>query len=676
MPMRPRGFSSNPSSAGRLQRRKGIRRDVHAGRKRESAPRDSGTTDLTGSLPAFFIPQPHDNYDYVVLISPEGRILSSDLALPRRLGVVPADFLGADIYSFFDPESAALRRKAAAMVLCSGEPLCYCDESRPGRIYDTRIIPVYGPERRIDALTIFVRDITSEERAERERHKLAAAIEQAAEAVIIADPNFNIEYVNQAFEDMTGYSRKEVFGRDLESFYTGRLQEEQFKLCAKLLAKGEVCADRFHLVSKTGEVCVCDQSVSSVRAKYGVNLGYVFVWRDATQVSKLEEQLRRAQKMEAIGALASGIAHDFNNILGPIILHAELCLSRMHERPPLESSLPEILEAAKRAKALAGQLLHLGRDRGKDTPIPFRLSTLIKECVTLLKPGLSPDIRVKLQLDSRSDLILADPDHVHQVIMNLATNAADAMREAGGDLTFAISEETVGETNWSRHSGLPAGKYIRLTVSDTGHGMSPTCLERIFEPFFSTKARTGGVGLGLSVVQNIVARLRGALDVESEPGKGTSFHIFFPMSDVPEAVAPQPRHTMPLPRNTARILFVDDDEATAVSLTAALTGLGYAVECRVTAVEALRAFLRRPEGFDLAMLDLFMPHMNGLALAKELMYVRPDLPVVLFSAYTDRVSSEEMRQCGIKAFLSKPFDMATLDKTIRQACGQDAYEGP
>ncbi|WP_176631759.1 PAS domain-containing hybrid sensor histidine kinase/response regulator [Desulfolutivibrio sulfoxidireducens] len=611
-----------------------------------------------------------------MLISPEGRILSSDLALPRRLGVVPADFLGADIYSFFDPESAALRRKAAAMVLCSGEPLCYCDESRPGRIYDTRIIPVYGPERRIDALTIFVRDITSEERAERERHKLAAAIEQAAEAVIIADPNFNIEYVNQAFEDMTGYSRKEVFGRDLESFYTGRLQEEQFKLCAKLLAKGEVCADRFHLVSKTGEVCVCDQSVSSVRAKYGVNLGYVFVWRDATQVSKLEEQLRRAQKMEAIGALASGIAHDFNNILGPIILHAELCLSRMHERPPLESSLPEILEAAKRAKALAGQLLHLGRDRGKDTPIPFRLSTLIKECVTLLKPGLSPDIRVKLQLDSRSDLILADPDHVHQVIMNLATNAADAMREAGGDLTFAISEETVGETNWSRHSGLPAGKYIRLTVSDTGHGMSPTCLERIFEPFFSTKARTGGVGLGLSVVQNIVARLRGALDVESEPGKGTSFHIFFPMSDVPEAVAPQPRHTMPLPRNTARILFVDDDEATAVSLTAALTGLGYAVECRVTAVEALRAFLRRPEGFDLAMLDLFMPHMNGLALAKELMYVRPDLPVVLFSAYTDRVSSEEMRQCGIKAFLSKPFDMATLDKTIRQACGQDAYEGP
>jgi CheY-like chemotaxis protein len=183
------------------------------------------------------------------------------------------------------------------------------------------------------------------------------------------------------------------------------------------------------------------------------------------------------------------------------------------------------------------------------------------------------------------------------------------------------------------------------------------------------------VGLGLSVVQNIVSRLRGAIEVESEPGKGTSFHIFLPMSNAPEAEVPMPRDQCPLPRKLARILFVDDDEATAVSLTAALTGLGYAVECQVTAVEALRAFLRRPDGFDLAMVDLFMPHMNGLALAKELMYVRPDLPVVLFSAYTDRVSAEEMRQCGIKAFLSKPFDIATLDKTIRQACGQGGDAG-
>lgn len=668
--MRPFGATSRPTSAVRLPRRRRPRGNAPAARGSRPVSGEAGAGRLTGALPAFFMPQ--DNYDYVVLINPEGRILSSDHALPRRLGVVPSDFLGADLYSFFDPESAALRRKAAAMVLSSGEPLCYCDESRPGRVYDTRIMPVYGPERRIDALAIFVRDITSEERSERERRKLAAAIEQAAEAVIIVDPEFNIEYVNQAFEAMTGYSRQEVFGRALETFYSGRLQEEQFRLCARLLERGEVCSDRFHLVSKTGEVCVCDQSVSPVRARYGVILGYVFVWRDATQVSKLEEQVRRAQKMEAIGALASGIAHDFNNILGPIILHAELCLSRMHERAPLETSLPEILEAAKRARALAGQLLHLGRGRGKDIAIPFRLSSLVKECITLLKPGLSPDIRVKVRVESPSDLILADPDHVHQVIMNLATNAADAMRDGGGDLTFAISEETVGEKDWSRHSGLPAGRYIRLAVSDTGHGMPPSCLERIFEPFFSTKGRSGGVGLGLSVVQNIVARLRGSIDVESEPGVGTSFHLLLPMSGPSEIEAPRPLRQPPLPRRRVRILFVDDDEATAASLTAAITGLGHAVECRVTAVDALRAFLRRPDGFDLAMLDLFMPHMNGLALAKELMYVRPDLPVVLFSAYTDRVSPDEMKQCGIKAFLSKPFDMETLDETIRQVCGQDA----
>jgi PAS domain S-box-containing protein len=633
--------------------------------------KNAGDVRAPDDQPVFYLPLPQEQFEYAALISPDGRILSSDQALPKRLGTELSAFIGANIYSFFPPEVAALRRRAAATVMRSGEPVRYRDESRPGRIYDTRVLPVFGPDGGVSSLAVLVNDVTAEERAVEDRSKLSAAIEQAVEAVIIADVAFNIEYVNQSFEAMTGYSRKEVSGRNLDCFFKGKRQEDRFKRCVTLLTNGEVCAGRFLLVSKSGESCVCDQSVSPVRARYGVILGYVFVWRDATQVSNLEKQLRHAQKMEAIGALASGIAHDFNNILGPIMLHAELCLSKVAEDDPMRASLPEIIDAAKRAKALAEQLLYLGRSREKDIPIPFGLGSLVKECVKLLRPGLSPDINVSVRIEARSDLTLADPDQIHQVIMNLATNAADAMREFGGNLTFRISNVSVGEDGWSGRPDLPVGEYVRLSVEDAGHGISPALMEKIFEPFFSAKSTRDGSGLGLSVVQNIVARMRGALEVESEPGMGTVFHVLLPAAEISAAETPAPARRKPPAPRKARILLVDDDEAMAGGLTTALKGLGYAVDRRVSASEALAAFLRRPDGYDLAMLDLVMPHMNGLELSGEMLRVRPGLPVVLFSSHPDRVSPEEIAQSGIRAFLPKPFDLETLDRTIRRVCGEE-----
>jgi len=661
-------FPDHPSFKEKaLQRRMGRPQGKKAAARRRAG---SETLRDSGKKPVFFPPMPGEHFDYAALISPEGRVLSSDSNLPERLGTNLKSFIGADMYSFFTPEIAAMRRRAADTVIRTGQSLHYRDESRPGRIYDTRILPVFGPAGGVESLAIFVNDVTSEERGETDRRKLAAAIEQAVEAVVIADLDFNIEYVNQSFEAMTGYSRKEVSGRNVSLFFKGRLQEEKFNRCATLLKNGEACGDRFLLVSKTGEACVCDQSVSPVRARYGVILGYVFVWRDATQVSNLEKQLRQAQKMEAIGALASGIAHDFNNILGPIMLHAELCLAKVAEDDPMRASLPEIIDAAKRARSLAEQLLYLGRGREKDCPIPFGLGSLVKECVKLLQPGLSPDIKINVRIDAKSDLTLADPDQIHQVIMNLATNAADAMREFGGNLTFRVSEETVGQEGWSGHPGLPAGNYVRLSVSDQGRGISPALMDKIFEPFFSAKAKSGGTGLGLSVVQNIVARMRGAIEVESEPGMGTVFHVFLPAAETCGAEAHAPEKRKPPRGKMARILLVDDDEAMAGGLAKALKALGYAVDLKVSASEALAAFLRRPDGFDLAMLDLVMPYMNGLELAEEMLRARPDLPVALFSAYADRVCPEDLARCGVRTFLPKPFDMETLDRAIREACGE------
>jgi PAS domain S-box-containing protein len=615
-------------------------------------------------------------YDYALLLSPDGKVLAADEALPQRLGFTPEEFLGADVFALSLPDIAASRKKAVEQVLASGQALHYREIPRPGVAYDMRILPVFGPGRAVGALAVLVSDMSAEERAEKERHKLATAIEQTVEAVVITDLDFRIEYVNQAFETMSGYSRKEALGRALPSFYKGKPQLDKFERCAATIARGEPWTNRFLLVAKSGEASVCDQTISPVRAKFGRMLGYVFVWRDATRISELEKQVRHAQKMEAIGGLASGIAHDFNNILGPIILHAELCLSKLREDDPMQGSLPEILDAAKRAKALAQQLLYLGRGQENDAPIPFRLTSLLKECVKLLTPGLSPGILVRVSCEAASDLVLANPDHVHQVIMNLSTNAADAMRERGGVLTLAVGEVTVGDQDGRRYPNLNSGDYVRLSVSDTGHGMNSSLMERIFEPFFSTKTQSGGSGLGLSVVLNIVSRMRGSVDVESQPGQGSTFHVLLPKAPslTPDLArpAPEPR----APSRSVRILLVDDEEAMAKGAAMALADLGYTVDCRASAAEGFAAFLESPDGYDLAMLDFVMPHLNGLELAGVLRRIRPCLPVILFSAYADKISSEEIFSAGINAFLAKPFDMRALHRAIGEVLGDGAGATP
>lgn len=601
---------------------------------------------------------------FALLIAPDGTIIAANEAVAHRLRIPLARFVGSCIYDHFSGEAGERRRAMAALALETGKAQYYEDMSSSGNVLDTVIHPVLNAEGRVSALAVFVTDVTGQQRIVHERLRMATAIEQAVEAVVIYDTDFSIRYVNQAFEEMTGYSLSEVRGLSGEMLYQGQHQEKSLGFIRAAMAEGEAWTGRTFNTRKDGRVIQVEKTVSPIRGRFGVPLGWVSVWRDVTHVAVLEKQLRQAQSMEAIGTLAGGIAHDFNNILGPIILHAELGQTMVPEGSPAQLSFSEILEAANRARALVDQILSLSRKHEADDPVPFSLSSICKECIRFLRPSLPATIAIVEDRRTEADTILADPTQIHQVIMNLATNAAHAMREKGGTLTLAVQAVDLDESMRSLFPDSEAGRYVMLTVKDTGQGMPKEHLERAFDPFFTTK-KSLGTGLGLTVVQNIVTRHGGAVRLESSPGVGTAFHVLLPRSaallpdqvQAPEAGSLQGR---------GRVLFVDDEAALRTSTSLALTQLGYEVLCCASGQDAYELFHAAPESYDLLLADVTMPGMTGLDLARRILAEHPGARVVLTSGFSDLINPEKAKELGL-GYLKKPYSTGTLGLAVRDA---------
>ena len=636
----------------------------------EPTPEDMASATDPATLPSRATPardaspEPED----VVIVAPDGTILAAD---PGLAGWLPADREAGrygSLYACFEDDDGEFWRGAVAEVLLSRTSRRYRLAASPDRVADARLVPLLDAAGNVTAVAVRLSDASREQRAFRQCHKLAAAIEQAMEAVIVTDGRFRIEYVNQAFEAMTGVPQGQARGRGLKTFYKGRQQARKFEHGAAALERGDVWSGRFLLVDAAGETRMCDQTISPVWGRHGLVEGYAFVWRDSTEVSGLEKQLRHAQKMEVIGTLASGIAHDLRNILGPIILHAELCLERLEAGDPQAESLREIVEAVGRARALGEQLLSLGRSVESESPVRFRLSTLVKECLKFLGPGLPPDLSIRLRVEAGGSEIRGDPTRVHQVVMNLLANAVEAMKDQeGGLLTVRIEDAVVREGDWPEEPSLPPGAYLRLCVSDTGHGMASDVLKRIFEPFFSTKRTGQGTGLGLTVARHIVSQMRGAITVESHPGLGTSFRVLFPKGPAAAGSpgAPPPARDLP-PRPRARILFVGDDADMVHCTTMALARPGHTVAACAGRDEAGRTMALAPQGFDLALVDVLRPGQEGILLTRELLALRPDLPVVLLSSLDAALAEDMLRACGGRRVLAKPFCFDELDRVIRE----------
>ncbi len=599
--------------------------------------------------------------DHALLMRLDSTVLVVNTSMAALFRLPPEYLINERIYDFFPAEVVRKWAKAVRQVVESGHHASFEDSFFAGRELDIRVHPVFGEDRSVDRVAVFCRDITEQKAAARERTRLASALEQTADPVILFDETMRVVYVNQSFEAMTGYPLNEVRGKPAGALYKGPEQQGGLVRIMETLAGGDAWTGKACNTCKDGRVICCHKTVSPIRGKGGLILGYVSVWRDVTAVEALEHQLRHAQKMEAIGTLAGGIAHDFNNILSPIVLLADIGLCQLKKDDPLYSAFERILKCTLRAGKLVQQILGLSRRHETEQPIPFRLASILEECLTLLRPSLPSTIGIALQVESVRDVVLADPAQMHQLVMNLCTNAAWAMRGSGGTLKLRISEREVDGLGDVGFPGTQPGPYVQLSVEDSGQGILPEHLERVFDPLFSTKTDGSGTGLGLAVVQNIVTQLRGAIRVQSSPGQGARFDILLPRTDSPPLDIPtQIPESAQGTVGAGHVLVVDDEPDILDACMQGLTSAGYEVSTCRSGEDALRLFRSDPRRYDAVLSDTTMPGLAGPQLVRELLKIDPHLPVILATGHSDLISRKKALRIGALGYLHKPFRMDDL----------------
>jgi len=498
-----------------------------------------------------------------------------------------------------------------------------------------------------------------------------AAIEQAGDAIVITDPDGVIEYVNPSFERITGYARTEVEGKNPRVLKSGKQEPAFYEDLWKTIGRGEVWRGHFTNRRKDGSLYEEEAIISPVRSASGAIVKYVAAKRDVTNERRIEEQMRQSQKMEAIGELAGGIAHDLNNVLTVINGHAELMLERAKGvASPMTKSATEILSGGRRAALLVKQLLAFSR-RQMLQPKVLDLNALVAGMRDMLQSLVSERVEITLSLDPEAGFVEADPGQLEQVLVDLVVNARDAM-PTGGRLAIGTENVTPDEEFRRSHPDRRAASYVVLSVADTGAGMPPEVMGRIFEPFFTTKGKEKGSGLGLAMVYGVVKQSGGEIDVQSAPGRGTTFRIHFPVAgtrtlrEMADATAERAA------RGTETVLVVDDEAPVREFVSTVLKGLGYTVIQASDGLDALRAAGEHAGPVHLAITDLAMPAMGGGRLADRLSRLRPGAQVLYISSYSNGdAGRDEMLDPGMHV-LRRPFSAETLARKVREVLTKHA----
>lgn len=505
-------------------------------------------------------------------------------------------------------------------------------------------------------------DITERKQVEKERDLLATAIEQAAESVIVSARPGTIQYVNPAFEQLSGFTRKEIVGKNFRILKSDRHDESFYKEMWDVISSGEIWSGHITNRMKDDTLREFETKISPVRDSSGEVVNFVSVSRDVTQEIALQAQLQQTQKMQAIGTLAGGIAHDFNNILAAVIGYTEIAIADVEKGGLLHDNLKEVLKAGERAKDLVNQILTFSRQSEQDLK-PIKVELIVKEVLKLIRASLPATIEIHQDLKSNA-AVLGNDTKIHQVLMNLCTNAAHAMGEKGGMLDVSLADVELDADYAAKHFDIKPGPYLKLSVRDTGQGISSDLLGQIFDPFFTTKQQGEGTGMGLSVVHGIVKSHGGTISVYSEPGEGSIFNVYLPA--IESSSEQKAREEKPVPTGTERILFVDDEQALVNMGKQLLESLGYEVTIRSSSIEALELFKVQPDKFDLVITDLTMPNMTGDELAQKLMAIRPDIPVILCTGFSTKMTAEKTKKMGIRAFVLKPVIKQDIAETIRK----------
>ncbi|MFC1833355.1 response regulator [Thermodesulfobacteriota bacterium] len=515
-------------------------------------------------------------------------------------------------------------------------------------------------------------DITERKKSERDRSRMTTAIEQAAESMLITDQRGVIKYVNPAFEAISGYARAEIHGKKMSHIRSPENERGVMSQIKTRLDAGEVWKGRLINRKKSGTRYQVETTISPVKGDSGSTINFVVVERDVTKEGKLEEQLRQSQKMQAIGTLAGGIAHDFNNILMAVMGYIHLAKEQLPESNRLGRDLDQALKAGNRARDLISQILTFSRQAEQERR-SLEVGVVFKEALKLLRASIPSTIEIRQSIPANAGSVLADPTQMHQLMMNLCTNAYHAMEGKHGVLTVNLTAEQLdADTVALKFPDTEPGHYMKLSISDTGCGMTTEVLERIFEPYFTTKVPGKGTGMGLAVVHGIVSSHGGQLTVFSEVGVGTTFNVYLPRSDS-DAETEQMRESHP-PKNSAHILLVDDEEPIVDIEKRVLTALGYTVTGMTDSSEALQALTERPGDFDILIADLMMPKITGLELAEKTAMIRPDLPVILCTGFGEPLAREKVRELGIQDFLMKPIAPSDLGEAVAKILRNNSEE--
>ena len=624
--------------------------------------------------------------DATFVIDDRSRVIAWNRAMEEMTGIKAKEMLGKGNYEYALPlyadrrpmlVDAALRpgkAAGAAAPECAGRAEVLSEEvcvpalrGRQAYIFATASVLRDSHGHAVGAVES-IRDITERRRVE-EALRLAeeeyrSIFENSIAGIFRTSPEGRVLSANPAFARIFGYDTPEEtlklsdLGRQL--YVDPERRMELWRLAEELdvVREFEVKARR-----KDGNTAWVTLNARAIRDESG-SIAYLEGSAvDITNRKALESRLLQAQKMEAVGVLAGGIAHDFNNILAAIMGYADLLKARIEEKD-LHHFLEQILMSCDRAKNLVTQILTFSRKTEQEMK-SLDLGPLVKESLKLLRATLPTTIEIRSDIGPGLHTVLGDATQMHQVLINLCTNGAHAMRERGGFLDVSLEHVDFKLESVPVHPELGSGRYVRLVVSDTGTGIPPDIMNRIFDPFFTTKKRGEGTGLGLSVVYGIIKERSGAITVESEPGVGSTFSVYLPSAG--NDYESKSERDEAIPRGSERVLFVDDEGMLVEMVRETLRELGYRVVATDSSVKALRVFHAHPDRFDLLVTDMTMPGMTGVDLAEEVMKIRPNFPVILCTGFSQNVSEQQAKSLGIREFIMKPVTMADLARAIRRA---------
>jgi PAS domain S-box-containing protein len=527
--------------------------------------------------------------------------------------------------------------------------------------------PIRGAGGEIVAAVETIQDFTAHQRAKEELAFLARAVDQAVEAVFIADVNFRVQYVNPAGQRVTGHDLQEFLGRDLRRVLEQGQEEHFAEQLEQAIGRAQAWSGTMRHRHKDGSWRQAEFSLSPLCDEGGAVINWVALLHDVTRQADLEHHLALSQKLTAIGTLAGGIAHDFNNLLTAILGYAEMAQDAVEPGGPAARDLDRVLQAGERARDLVAQILAFSRQESQ-VRRPVALADLVEETLDFLAASTPSSVELRGPVRKPDYVVFGDPTQLQQVILNLCTNAVQAVGDRAGRVEVTLEAREVGRAEDGPLHRLEPGSYVVLRVADTGCGVPPEVLSRIFDPFFTTKAVGQGTGMGLSVVHGVVSAHGGCVEAQSIPGRGSRFSVYLPRVETgaeEDAVCPRAATLS----GCGRVLVVDDDPLVAELLEDMLEGLGY--ECRAApgGAEALELLRSDPTWFDLLVTDRAMPRVTGEDLAREALVLRPDLPVILVTGFSDAPARERLEALGVREVIQKPIRRSQLAEALGRVLG-------